>query len=264
MIGIVPVYATLPTSLSIDGSTLGVSQPTGPLITGVLTTSTGFPLSDRIIFFEASVNGEFPGTQASVVGRAVTNKNGEVRFRPSSFAHGPYFRALYPGDGTYAGTKSDIIEISSLLEEARVARAQEGPGNLNIFSTPANADIYIDGLLAGKTNTIIKGIPSGERDVTLVLDGYLDSTYSVLITSKKTVSLVVTLTPFTPPSDSALTAFTLSTQNMELLAGITGGPASYQLYQNTSDPASIPHSVNVIEFSDPRSTSYIVVVSPQY
>jgi len=264
MIGIVPVHAILPTSLSIDGSTLGVNDSTGPLITGILSTSTGFPLSDRIVFFEASANGEFPGTNAFIVGRAVTNNNGEVRFRPSSFAQGPYYRAVYAGDGNYAGTKSDVIDISALLEDARAARVQDGPGNMHVISTPSNADVYIDGVLAGKTDAIIKGIPPGERDVTLVLDGYLDSTYSVLITSQKTVSLVVTLHPHTAPTDPDLSAFMASIQGMELVAGFTGGPVSYQLRQNTSDPASIPHSVNIMEFSDPRTTSYLVVVSPQY
>jgi hypothetical protein len=262
MIGIVPAHAILPTSLSIEGSTLGVGNSTGPLITGVLSTSTGFPLSERIIFFEASANGEFPGTSTFIVGKAVTNNNGEVRFRPSSFAQGPYFRATYAGDGNYAGTKSDVIDISDLLEEAKAARVQDGPGNMHVISTPSNADVYIDGVLAGKTDAIIKGIPPGEHDVTFVLGGYLDSTYSVLITSKKTVSLVVALHPPAAPLDPFLAS--IQNQNLDLIAAITGGPASYQLYQNTSDPASIPHSVNVIEFSEPSITSYLVVVSPPY
>jgi len=263
MIGIVHVHAVLPTSLSIGGSTLGVSDSTGPLITGVLSTSTGFPLSDRIIFFEASANGEFPGTSTFVVGRAVTNNNGEVRFRPSSFAQGPYFRATYNGDGNYAGAKSDVIEISNLLEEAKAARAQDGPGNLNVISTPSNADVYIGGVLVGKTDTIIKGLLPGEHDITFVLNGYLNSTYSVLITSKKTVSLVVTLQPATAPK-SDLNIFMTSMQDMELTAGFARNPVSYQLRQNTSDTTSIPHSVDIMEFSAPSTTSYLVFVSPQY
>jgi hypothetical protein len=263
MIGIVPVHAVLPTSLSIDGSTLGVSDPTGPLITGVLSTSTGFPLSDRIIFFEASSNGEFPGTNAFVVGRAVTNSNGEVRFRPSSFAQGPYFRAVYAGEGSYAGTKSDVIDISNLFEEAKTARTQDGPGNLHAFSTPSNAYVYIDGVLAGKTDTIIKGIPSGEREITFVLDGYLNSTYSVLITSQKTASLTVTLYQPTAPIDLELEAFMASIRDTELITGFTRGPVSYELRQNASDTSSISHYVDIIEFSDPHRTSYSVLISPK-
>ena len=260
MVGIVPAHAILPTSLSIDGSTLGVGDSTGPLIAGVLSTSTGFPLSERIIFFEASANGEFPGTHAFVVGKAVTNNHGEVRFRPSSFAQGPYFRAVYAGDGNYAGTKSDVINISQLLEDAKAARVQDGPGHMHVVSTPSHADVYIDGVLAGKTDTTIKDIPAGEREVTLALAGYLNSTYSVLITSKKTVSLVVTLNPPAPPTDPLLA----SIQDMDVIADITRGPASFQIRQDKSDPAAIPHSVNIMEFSEPSRTSYLVIVSPEY
>ena len=264
MIGIVPVHALLPTTLSIEESSLGVDNPTGPLIVGTLSTSTGFPLSERIIFFEASGNGEFPGTATFVVGRAVTNNNGEVRFRPSSFAQGPYFRAMYTGDGNFEGVRSEVINIADLIEEAKTARLQDGPGNMNVISTPSKADVYIDGEFVGKTDTIIRGIPAGEHEVTFVLAGYQTSTYSVLITSQKTVSVVVTLQPLVGRSgDPEFDMFIAAMQGMEQIVGITEKPGSYQLYMNTSDPASIPHSVDVIKFSEPEA-SYLVVVSPQY
>ena len=261
-IGTAPVHAILPTSLSIEGTTLGVEDPNGPLIIGVLTTTTGFPLSDRIIFLDASTNGEFRGTISSVVGKAVTNKDGEFRFRPSSFAQGPYFRATYTGDGDYIGTESGVINVATLLEEAKAARVQDGPGNLNVVSTPTNADVYLNGLLAGKTDSILKGIPAGEYDVTLVRDGYVNATYPVLISSKKTVSLVVTLQRPIDASMSEFDAFVASMYEMDVVADVRSGPASFQLRQNTSDPAYIPHTVQVIDFSEARDTSYLVIVSP--
>lgn len=264
-IAIGPVHAALPTYLSIAGSQLGVEDPRGPLMVGVLSTTTGFPLSSRIILFEASKNGEFFGDSiTAVVGKAVTNRDGEFRFRPSSFSQGPYFRAMFAGEGDYEGTRSEIINLSTLLEEAKDARVQDGPGNLYVSTTPSNADVYLNDKLVGKTDSTIRGIPAGEYDVTFVLNGYANATYSVLITPKKTVSIVVPLQrpmgAFTNPFDEYVAAM----KDMELVADIHSGPASFQLRQNTSDPASIPHNVDVIQFSDPRDTSYLVIVSPDW
>jgi len=49
-----------------------------------------------------------------------------------------------------------------------------------------------------------------------------------------------------------------------VIADITRGPASFQIRQDKSDPAAIPHSVNIMEFSEPSRTSYLVIVSPEY
>lgn len=263
-VAIGPVHAALPTYLSIAGSQLGVEDPNGPLIVGVLSTSTAFPLSNRIILFEASKNGEFPGTSTSVVGKAVTNRDGEFRFRPSSFSQGPYFRAMYAGDSDYDGARSEVIEISPLLEEAKVARYQDGPGNLYVSTSPSNADVYLNDELVGKTDTTIRGIPGGEYDVTFVLDGYLNATYSVLISPKKTASIVISLHPSVISVPNPFDEFVAAMGDMDLVVGISSGPASFELRQNTSDPASIPHNVNVIQFSDPRDTSYLVFVSPNW
>ena len=263
-IAIGPVHATLPTHLSIAGSQLGVGDPHGPLMVGVLSTTTNFPLSSRIILFEASRNGEFSGTSTSVVGKAVTNRDGEFRFRPSSFSQGPYFKAMYVGDGDYESTRSEIIDLSILLEEAKETRVQDGPGNLYVSTTPSNADVYLNDKLVGKTDSTIRGIPAGEYDVTFVLDGYVNATYSVLISPKKTVSIVV---PLQKPMDSFVDPFdefVAAMKNMDVVAEINSGPASFQLRQNTSDPASIPHNVDVIQFSEPRDTSYLVFISPDW
>ena len=252
----------VPTILTIEDTTVGVDDSTAPLITGTLATTTGFPLSERIILLEASSNGIFPGTIASVVGKVVTNKDGIYQFRPSSLAQGPYYRAVYAGDGNYTGVNSEVIDISALLEEVKVARHKDGVGSINALSTPSNADIYIDGVLCGQTDTIITQIPSGEHEVTFVLDGYMNSTYSVLVSAQKTASLVVTLSTY--PVNSFEDSFIISTQGMEPVISITREPASYQLYQNSSEPTAVPHSVDVITFSEAVPTSYLVIVSPKY
>ena len=264
IIAMAPVHAELPTSLSIAGSKLGVEDPNGPLVVGVLSTTTGFPLSSRIILFEGSKNGEFPGTSASVVGKVVTNKDGEFRFRPSSFSQGPYFRAMYTGDGEYSGSKSDVIELSALLEEARNARVQDGPGHLYVSTTPSNADVYLNGELIGKTDSTIRSIPAGEYDITFVLNGYLNATYPVLITPRKTASLVVSLQQPAVVSTNPFDEFVASMNDMDLVVELSNGPASFELRHNTSDPASVPHNVAVIQFSEPRDTSYLVIISPDW
>jgi hypothetical protein len=262
LVSISTCVQALPTTVTIEGTTVGVHDSTAPLITGTLATTTGFPLSNRIILLEASSSGIFPGTITSVVGKVVTNNDGIYQFRPSSLTQGPYYRAMYTGDGSYTGVKSEILDISPLLEEVKAARHIDGVGSINAMSTPSNADIYIDGVLYGKTDTIIKQIPSGEYTVTFVLDGYMNSTHPVLVSAQKTASLVVTLSKYSTNSVEDL--FSISTQGMESVASISGGPASYQLYQNSSEPTAVPHSVDVITFSKAVPTSYLVIVSPKH
>jgi hypothetical protein len=97
-----------------------------------------------------------------------------------------------------------------------------------------------------------------------MLDGYLSSTYPVLITPKKTVSLVVQLHRPATASRDPFDEFLANMKDMELVAEVNNGPASFKLRQNTSDTASIPHNVAVIQFSEPRDTSYLVIVSPNW
>jgi hypothetical protein len=149
-----------------------------------------------------------------------------------------------------------------LLEEAKVARVQDGPGHLYVSTTPSNADVYLGDELIGKTDSTIRNIPSGEYDVTFVLNGHLNATYPVLITARKTASLVVSLQKPTAVSMSPFDEFVAAMYDMDVVTRIDSGPTSFELRQDTSHPASIPHNVHVIEFSEPRDTSYLVIVSP--
>ena len=75
-------------------------------------------------------------------------------------------------------------------------------GNLFVSSYPTGATILIDGKDTGsRTNTIVKGIPVGTRQLTLEKPGYIPKTIPVTIQAGKLVTLQpVTLLPVTGPT----------------------------------------------------------------
>jgi CRISPR/Cas system-associated exonuclease Cas4 (RecB family) len=70
-------------------------------------------------------------------------------------------------------------------------------GNLFVSSYPTGAKILIDGKdTGGRTNTIVKGIPVGTRQLTIEKSGYVPKTMPVTIQAGKLVTLpMITLVP---------------------------------------------------------------------
>jgi hypothetical protein len=77
-----------------------------------------------------------------------------------------------------------------------------GPtGSLRIESSPTGATVFIDGTNRGTTNTTVQNVAVGTRSVRLELEGYRDTTISVVIEEDLETLRQVTLTPsVTAPS----------------------------------------------------------------
>ena len=61
-----------------------------------------------------------------------------------------------------------------------------GIGKLKIITTPFEAEVYIDGLLKGKTPAVIKDLKAGEYNVELKKSGYYSVTESVTVKANST------------------------------------------------------------------------------
>ena len=108
-------------------------------------------------------------------------------------------------------------------------------GEIQIYSDPVNAAIYLDGNYTGfNTPHKLTNISSGSHMITLKLSGYLDSSKMVQVYPNQVNTLQVSLTPIIlPPSPGtgSLTQIKVTPDSMEVIAGdfqqITSIIASY-------------------------------------
>ncbi|MEQ1870251.1 MAG: PEGA domain-containing protein, partial [Vicinamibacterales bacterium] len=73
----------------------------------------------------------------------------------------------------------------------------DAPGTLLIISEPAEADVYVDGAPAGKTPVSVPTV-AGDHRVRLVKAGFLDNSRVVTTSSRKPLTMRVTLTARAP------------------------------------------------------------------
>ncbi len=88
-------------------------------------------------------------------------------------------------------------------DEATAPIPVDETGNIFVESTPAGAEIWLDGTNTGKvTPDSLTDLDEGTYDVTLKLENYSDTTVSIIVTADQTASKTVTLT-----SDLFLSSF---------------------------------------------------------
>jgi PEGA domain len=83
---------------------------------------------------------------------------------------------------------------------AAVTRRATAPltGSLAVTSTPAGAEVSINGVARGRTPVVISGIPAGSRVVRLELEGYRRWSWAVTVTGRARTPLEVRLQPDAP------------------------------------------------------------------
>lgn len=146
-------------------------------------------------------------------------------------------------------------------------------GSIFINSTPAGADIAVDGVSSGKvTPDSVTGVPVGSRSVTLTLSGYRDTTFTVNVVANlqtvKQVTLVSTLSlsPYGPVRIYE-TAGTTADQpsGLDLSTGMAYGVSGtnnglVDIYYSTSGTGGTPYLVQSANLYPllTRQTSFFV------
>lgn len=76
-------------------------------------------------------------------------------------------------------------------------------GSLDIVSTPAGAEIYVDNLFKGYTPSTLTNIAAGQHQLLLRYTGYIDYTQTVTVTSGQTTPLAISMQAATPTPSSS-------------------------------------------------------------
>lgn len=66
-------------------------------------------------------------------------------------------------------------------------------GALDVITTPHNAEVFVDGLLVGKTPCSIEKLLEGEHSVKVIADGFIEEQKDVIIKEEETTSISFTL-----------------------------------------------------------------------
>lgn len=87
----------------------------------------------------------------------------------------------------------DVADDEPVIAAAATLPAESG--SLAITTTPAGAEVYVDGSLRGLSPVTIDRLAPGTHAVHLKLSGYADNTAQVAITAGRTLPYAVTLGP---------------------------------------------------------------------
>jgi len=122
-------------------------------------------------------------------------------------------------------------------------------GSLDISSTPAGANIYIDGEYKGVTPKVISGLSEGEYWVIVTKDGYVEDNQHKYISAGSTSRVLATLSPVvTSPTEPLPTAIPSGSSNGDisvtwwLLAIAVLLPAAGFIYTRKRQSAQIGRS----------------------
>lgn len=97
-------------------------------------------------------------------------------------------------EGHRAGSISQTIDSQSPTQSYAIPAPQPITGSIDIISTPAMADITIDGKAIGRTPISLRDVLIGTHNITLSKSGYNAYSQSVTITEGQTATLKATLT----------------------------------------------------------------------
>lgn len=97
-------------------------------------------------------------------------------------------------EGHRAGSISQTIDSQNPAQSYAIPAPQPIIGSIDIISTPAMADITIDGKAVGRTPISLRDVLIGTHNITLTKSGYNTYSQSVTITEGQSATLTATLT----------------------------------------------------------------------
>lgn len=97
-------------------------------------------------------------------------------------------------EGHKAGSISQTIDSKLPTQSYEIPAPQPITGSIDIISTPAMADITIDGKTVGRTPISLQDVLIGNHNITLSKSGYNTYSQSITITEGQSATLTATLT----------------------------------------------------------------------
>lgn len=124
-------------------------------------------------------------------------------------------------------------ESSYDIPAPSVTTTPPATGSLSVTTTPAGAEVYLDGSYRGITPVTLTGIAPGTRTLVIRQAGYADDQLSVAITAGKTLSYTTELIPSSLPAGPATTTRKVFTPGFTLIPALGGALGTLLIVRRT-------------------------------
>jgi hypothetical protein len=129
-------------------------------------------------------------------------------------------------------------------------------GSVSVYSSPAGANILIDGIYAGTTPKTITRVPAGNHILRLTLSGYIDYEGSIYVVPGQTAQGYGTLQPLNPGTAVVPTP-PVVTVIVPVVAVTPEPPADTGLLGNSGVIAAIIGAISVIIVSAAKIFTHV-------
>ncbi|MFA5253400.1 MAG: PEGA domain-containing protein [Methanoregula sp.] len=96
---------------------------------------------------------------------------------------------------TVATTTTTPAPVNTTIETTAAPTAGESLGNVSVYSSPLNANVYIDGVYKGIAPVNLTGISTGSHALKLALTGYYDYDTTITVAGGGTITAFGSLAP---------------------------------------------------------------------
>jgi hypothetical protein len=179
------------------------------------------------------LDGSYRGTTSMLLSGLTTGSH-VIRFSQSGY--NDYSTAATVYAGQIRAVSVTLIPVTPDPDET---------GSLSLASSPAGADVYIDGAYRGITPVTLSGLTTGSHTVIMSQSGYTDYSTTVTMYAGQTRTVSVTLIPSSPA-----TAYTGSIT-------VTSSPAGADVYVD----GSLYRGITPVTFSGLTTGSHTIRIS---
>ncbi len=167
------------------------------------------------VYMDSSLQGQIPAYGTLMLNNVV---GGNHLFKVSQKGYNDWLNTVYV-------KPNSVTTITATLTPSGSGPVPAGTGGIQIVSTPAGAEIYLDNLFKGYTPATMTDITTGQHQILLKYTGYIDYTQTVSVTAGQTTPLAISMqaaptpTPASPVSPVTIIAGLLAAAGAAALAG---------------------------------------------
>jgi hypothetical protein len=183
----------IPSILTI-GTVPEFPQYQGFHVTGTLMSVSGEALGNKRVTLESSLDNPDDPKSFSYLAITETGKTGTFQFYRPDDTPPEFLRVRFPGNSQYEAAVSPVISTRGAGTNSPLIRPGK-TGSITVSTSPAGADIYVDGIYRGISPNMIGGLNEGSHTLDVGKPGFQNETMEAYVSSMRRTSFSLTLNP---------------------------------------------------------------------
>ncbi|MFA6333098.1 MAG: PEGA domain-containing protein [Methanoregula sp.] len=198
-------YTDYTSTLYVTANTnqnLNVAMTTAVYGTAAITSMPG-----ASVFMDSASQGKIPSSGTLTINSVAS---GNRLFKVTASGYNDWLNTIYIQPNV-------VTPINAALTPVGVNPTPvPATGAIEVVSTPAGAEIYVDNLFKGYSPSTLTGIAPGDHQVLLKYTGYVDYSQTATVTSGQTTPLAISMQPAPAPTPASAPSLAI------LIAGLIG------------------------------------------